>query len=301
MGLKEEVQSLKKEKNAVILAHNYQLPEVQDVADVVGDSLELARKAAAVDCGLIVLCGVDFMAETAKIINPRKKVLIPEREAMCPMAKKLTVGEIERAKKEHPKAAVLLYINTLAECKAHADYICTSANAVKVAGKIPSDEVIFGPDENLCDYVAEKVGGKKFYPIPKGGNCSVHALIGAEEILMIKELHPKAEIIAHPECIREVRELANAVESTSGMIRAVKESGAGEFIIATEKEMAYRLKKEFPDREFYAVKALCPNMKKTNLRKVRDSLLYGKYEVDVPASIADKARRGIERMLEMSK
>lgn len=296
MGLKEEVLELKEKKGAVILAHNYQLPEIMDVADFVGDSVELARAAMNVERDIIVFCGVDFMAETAKIMNPEKKVLMPELSAKCPMAAMLTVEEIRRKKEEHPDASVLLYVNTTAECKAEADYLCTSANAVKVARRIPNEEIIFGPDENLTDYVAGIVK-KKFYQMPAHGNCPVHKMMGLAEILALKQEHEGAKVLAHPECTKEVREKADFIASTSGMVRIARENPANEFVIATENGLVYRLRKENPGKKFYPLSAVCPDMKKNTLQKVKKALLTEREEVFVDEKIAGKVRGKIEAML----
>jgi len=294
--IQEEVLRLKEKENAVILAHNYQVPEIQDVADFIGDSLELSRKAADVKADKIVFCGVDFMAEIAKILNPGKRVLIPDANALCPMAAMLEPGDILKARKEHPNASVLLYVNTSAVCKAEADYACTSANAVQVAKAIPEKEVLFGPDANLCEYVQENVPEKKFYPIPARGFCPPHARIKVPEVLGLKQAHPDAKVIAHPECARGVRQIAHHIESTSGMLRMARDSPVKEFIIATEKGMIYRLQKELPQKTFFEVNTICPRMKLHTIGKVRDALKFGQYEVVVPEEIVERALKSIQRM-----
>jgi len=299
--IKKEVLKLKRKKNAVILAHNYQAPDIQDVADFVGDSLELSRKAVGVEAETIVFCGVDFMAETAKMINPKKRVLIPDANSRCPMAAMLKPEDILNARKDHPGAPVLLYVNTSAACKAEGDYACTSANAVQVARAIPEKEILFGPDANLCSYVQGMVPEKKFHPIPARGFCPTHLRIYPAEIAGLKKMRPEAKIIAHPECIREVREMADYVVSTAGMLKAAREDEAGEFIIATEKGMVYRMEKEIPQKKFYEVNAVCPNMKMHTVAKVRDALKKGQYEVEVPDEIAEKAMISIRRMMELVK
>ncbi|MFA4661491.1 quinolinate synthase NadA [Pyrococcus kukulkanii] len=297
--LVEEVERLKKERNAVILAHNYQLPEVQDVADFVGDSLELARKATKVDADVIVFAGVDFMAETAKILNPDKTVLIPTRKATCAMANMLKVRHILEAKKKYPNAPVVLYVNSTAEAKAHADVTVTSANAVEIVRKLDSDVVIFGPDKNLAHYVA-KVTGKKIIPVPPNGHCYVHQKFTVEDVERAKKLHPNAKLMVHPECTPEVQERADIIVSTGGMIRRACEHD--EWVVFTEREMVYRLKKLYPEKKFYPARidAVCIGMKAITLRHVYESLRDMKFEVTVPEDIAEKARRAIERMLEMS-
>ncbi|MFA4641226.1 quinolinate synthase NadA [Pyrococcus kukulkanii] len=297
--LMEEVERLKKERNAVILAHNYQLPEVQDVADFVGDSLELARKATKVDADVIVFAGVDFMAETAKILNPDKTVLIPTRKATCAMANMLKVRHILEAKKKYPNAPVVLYVNSTAEAKAYADVTVTSANAVEIVRKLDSDVVIFGPDKNLAHYVA-KVTGKKIIPVPPNGHCYVHQKFTVEDVERAKKLHPNAKLMVHPECIPEVQERADIIVSTGGMIRRACEHD--EWVVFTEREMVYRLKKLYPEKKFYPARidAVCIGMKAITLRHVYESLRDMKFEVTVPEDIAEKARRAIETMLEMS-
>ena len=297
--LAEEVRRLKKEKGAVILAHNYQVPEVQDVADICGDSLELSRAAQKTSAGIIVFCGVDFMAQTAKILNPEKKVLFPVLGACCPMAALLSPDDIRKAKKAHPKAAVMLYVNTSAECKAEADYACTSANAVRIAKAIPQKEIIFGPDENLCDYVRERVPEKKIIPVPARANCPTHQRITLAEVLELKRKHPGAKVIAHPECTKQVRDASDYLASTSGMLAVIRGHEAKEWIVATEKGMLHRLEKEIPEKKFYITDVTCPNMKKTTLENVRDCLKNGSNEIKLPKETIERARKGIERMLEI--
>ncbi|AAL82101.1 quinolinate synthase [Pyrococcus furiosus DSM 3638] len=297
--LKKEIERLKKERNAIILAHNYQLPEVQDVADFVGDSLELARKATKVDADVIVFAGVDFMAETAKILNPDKIVLIPNKRATCAMANMLKVKHILEAKKKYPNAPVVLYVNSTAETKAYADVTVTSANAVDIIRKLDSDVIIFGPDKNLAHYVA-KVTGKTIIPIPPEGHCYVHKKFTIEDVERAKKLHPNAKLMVHPECNPEVQEHADIIVSTGGMIRRACEWD--EWVVFTEREMVYRLSKLYPNKKFYPAKedAVCVGMKAITLQHVYESLRDMKYEVTVPEEIAEKARKAIERMLEMS-
>ncbi len=296
----EEILRLKNEKNTVVLAHNYQLPEIQEIADFVGDSLGLARKAQQADVKTILVCGVDFMAETASILNPEKKVLLPSLDAACPMAAQLSPQDILNAKEEHPNARVVLYVNTSAKCKALADACCTSANAPTVIESMDSEKVIFGPDNNLGWFV-KKRSGKELVNIPAMGYCYAHRKIMEEEVLAQKEKHPEALVIAHPECNPDVQGLADRIKSTSGMLRTAKEEDADEFIIATEKEMLYRLGKENPEKKFYAASenAVCGAMKKINLENVLESLREEKHEVKVPKEIAVPARKAIGRMLEI--
>ncbi|HIH72825.1 MAG: quinolinate synthase [Thermococcaceae archaeon] len=299
MNLVEEIIKIKEEKNAIILAHNYQLPEVQDIADFLGDSLELARKAVNVDADVIVFAGVDFMAETAKILNPTKKVLLPTKRATCAMANMLKVEHILEAKKRYPDAPVVLYVNTTAETKAYADVTVTSANATKIVEKLDADTVIFGPDNNLAYYVAKRTG-KRIIPIPEGGHCYVHRKFTLEDVERAREEHPEAKLMVHPECSPEVQARADLIVSTGGMVRNACQHD--EWVVFTEKEMCYRLQKLYPDKKFYPASedAFCIGMKSITLKHIYESLRDEKYEIEVPKEIAEKARRAIERMLEMS-
>ena len=274
MDLAQKIQELKKEKKAVILAHNYQRPEVQDIADYTGDSIELSRKAMMEkDAELIVFCAVDFMAESAAVLNPQKKVLLPSTGARCPMAQMLTVDEIKHAKKQYPKAPVVLYVNTLASCKAEADICCTSANAVEVVNSLTADTDLFGPDSTLADYVAEKTR-KNIIPIPQNGFCPTHLLFQPEDVQALKIEHPNATVIVHPECSHEMRKVADFIGSTSKMCKYAKESTAKEFIVGTENGIIHRLQKENPGKKFYVSYngAVCPNMKLTTLYSVYASV-----------------------------
>lgn len=297
--LVREIERLKEERNAIIMAHNYQLPEIQDIADFLGDSLELARKAVNVDADVIVFAGVDFMAETAKILNPEKRVLLPTRRATCAMANMLKVEYILKAKEQYPDAPVVLYVNTTAETKAYADVTVTSANAAKIVGKLDSDVIIFGPDKNLAHYVA-KVTGKKVIPVPEYGHCYVHRQFTLEDVERARKLYPNAKLMVHPECEPEVQERADIIVSTGGMIRRAPEHD--EWVVFTERDMVYRLQKLYPDIKFHPAKedAICIGMKAITLNHIYESLRDMKYEVEVPEDIAEKARRAIERMLEMS-
>jgi len=292
----EEILALKKERHAVILAHNYQIPEVQDVADLVGDSLELSRAAARSDAEVIVFCGVDFMAETAAILSPQKKVVLPEKGAWCPMAHMITPDQLRELKALFPEAAVVCYVNSTAEVKAESDICATSANGVQVVGSLEQKQVIFVPDRNLAAYVARHTEKQI---IPWNGYCYVHDHFAPEEVRASRALHPQAEVLVHPECRPEVIDLADYVYSTAGMGRHARFSKAREFIIGTEVGMLYRLKKENPDKEFYPLseKAVCQNMKKTNLVKVLRALQTLEPGVTVPEEIASRARKAIERML----
>lgn len=295
-ALAARIARLKEERNAVILAHNYQRPEVQDVADITGDSLGLSREAARTAADVIVFCGVHFMAETAFMLSPAKTVLLPEMEAGCPMADMVDSTEVARLKAEHPRAVVVSYVNTTAAVKAESDYCCTSANAPEVVAAVDSDEVLFLPDRNLGAWVAGQVDKRV---ILMDGYCPTHDRITAEHVLLSKELHPRAEVIAHPECRSEVLELADHVRSTSGMLDAARDSGAGEFIVATESGMIHPLSKAAPDKKFYPPEPepVCPNMKLITLSKVLWSLETMAPVVRVPEDIRLRGLEAVERML----
>jgi quinolinate synthase len=297
--LDKEINKIKNMLGAIIVAHNYQLPEVQKVADFVGDSLELARKVVDIDAGYIVLAGVDFMAETAAILNPSKTVLIPSKIATCEMAQYLDVETMRKYNKLHPKAKTVLYVNSTAECKALADIVCTSANAIKVVESINAEEILFGPDANLANYVARNTN-KKVIPLPTKGHCYVHTNFDSKRILKLKKMYGGI-IMAHPECVEEVQKIADVVTSTGGMVKYVAKSEAKKFIVATECDMSYRLKTLYPDREFIPAndKAICLGMKQITAQSILESLKYKRYEVHVKEKVAEKARRAIERMLEL--
>jgi quinolinate synthase len=298
MDLSDRILKLKKEKKAVILAHNYQRPEIQDMADYIGDSIELSRKAAEEkDAEMIVFSAVDFMAESAAILNPDKKVLLPCLGARCPMAQMLTVDEIKRAKKQYPKAPVALYVNTLAVCKAQCDVCCTSANAVEVIKSLDAETILFGPDKNLAEYVSEKTG-KTLIPIPENGFCPTHLLFQPEDVTVLKMQHPDATVMVHPECSSEMRKVSDYVGSTSKMCRYAKESGAKNFIVGTEEGILHRLRRENPGKNFYLAYegAICPNMKLTTLERLYAALKEEKNVVKVPEAVAKKARGSLERM-----
>ncbi|AJC71950.1 quinolinate synthetase [Thermococcus guaymasensis DSM 11113] len=294
-----EIERLKEERNAIIMAHNYQLPEVQDIADFLGDSLELARKAINVDADVIVFAGVDFMAETAKILNPEKTVLLPARRATCAMANMLKVEHILEAKRQYPNAPVVLYVNTTAEAKAYADVTVTSANAARIVEKLDSDVIIFGPDKNLASYVA-RMTGKKVIPVPSDGHCYVHRKFTVEDVERARRLYPNAKLMVHPECEPEVQERADIIASTGGMIKRAPEWD--EWVVFTEREMVYRLSRLYPNIKFHPARedAVCLGMKAITLQDVYESLRDIKYRVEVPEEIAEKARKAIEKMLEMS-
>ncbi len=295
----EKINTLKKKREALLLVHNYQLPEVQDIADYVGDSLELARISHDIECKVIIFCGVHFMAETAKILNPNKTVLLPDLHAGCPMADMITDEQLRNERKSYPGAAVVTYINSTAKVKALSDICCTSANGVKVANAVKNDEIIFTPDKYLGAYVAGNVRQKKFHLW--SGYCPTHMVFAKEGLIKLKEQHPGAEIVAHPECRLDVQEIADVICSTSQMITHAKRSRAKRFIICTEVGMLYRLKKENPDKEFImgSPHAVCPNMKLTNLEKVLWALEDLKFEIDVEESIRSQALKAIERMVQV--
>lgn len=294
----EKINALKKKRQALLLVHNYQLPEIQDIADYVGDSLELAKISRDVRCKVILFCGVHFMAETAKIFNPDKIVLMPDLHAGCPMADMITDDQLRNERKLHPQAAVVTYINSTAKVKALSDVCCTSANGVKVANAVKSQEIIFTPDKYLGSYVARNVRRKKFYLW--SGYCPTHMVFSEQGLMKLKEKYPDAEIIAHPECRLDVQQIADAICSTSQMITHAKKSRAKRFIICTEVGMLYRLKKENPEKEFIpgSPHAICPNMKLTNLERVLWALEDLKFEIDVEKSIRSQALKAIERMVQ---
>jgi len=298
--LMKKIQKLKEQKRAVILAHNYQRPEVQDIADFVGDSLELSLCAAQTDAKIIVFCGVKFMAETAAILNPDKKVLIPDRNALCPMAAMLPVELVRFYRKKHPEAKIVLYINSLAESKAYCDAVCTSANSVEIINHMDSETVLFGPDSNLARY-AMNFTEKQVIPIPSFGFCPVHKLFNKEEILKIKKAHPDAEVMAHPECSPEVCEAADFVGSTSKMYRKSLTSDAEKFIVATEIGLLHRLKKARKGAVFIPAyeEAVCVNMKLHTLEKVYLSLMRERYRVKLSPKVMGKARKAVEFMLKI--
>lgn len=300
--LQKEIIKLKKEKNAIILAHNYQTADIQEIADFIGDSLELCVKASQIkESDLVVFCGVDFMAETAAILNPDKKIVIPDREAECPMAHMLPAEYLRQAKEKYPQAAVVLYVNTLAEAKAEADILCTSSNAVAVVESLKENLILFGPDINLAWYVSQQVD-KEIIPIPEGGHCYVHKMFHEGDLYILREKYPDAEILVHPECDPEVQEAADEVLSTGGMIRHVAHSPKETFIIGTEVDMITRLRRENPDKNIIPLlsEAICENMKLHTLEKVKNSLINEEFVVEVDAEIARKARKAVEKMLEVS-
>lgn len=294
--LEKEILRLKSERNAIILAHNYQPADVQDIADLTGDSLELSRAAATIDCDVLVFCGVDFMAQTAAILSPEKIVVHPDRSACCPMAQMISPQDVRSLREGHPDAAVVCYVNSSAEVKAESDICCTSANGVQVVNALEADEILFIPDRNLAAYVARHTDKRI---IPWNGYCYVHDRYTAEDVMEARKNHPDAELLVHPECRPEVIDLADGVYSTSGMLKHARASGASEFIIGTEVGILHRLCAENPEKRFYPLSkgAVCEDMKKTSLKKVLRALETLSPRVEVPQAISVRARRAIERML----
>ncbi len=296
----DKINSLKTKQNAVILAHNYQPAEIQDIADFTGDSLGLSIEAAKTSADVIVFCGVLFMAETASILSPQKTVLLPDLAAGCPMADMITAEQLEKMKAEHPGALVVCYVNSSAEVKAASDICCTSSNAVKILAGLPADKpVIFVPDRHLGAFAAQRTGREVIlWP----GFCPTHQRITVEDIEDCRRQHPRATVLAHPECGPEVRAAADELFSTGQMIAYVDKSPRMEFIIATEEGILHSLAKQCPDKRFYPVssKAVCPNMKKITLEKVLWSLQDRKVEIRVPEAVRIKAKIALDRMLAVS-
>ncbi|MBU2600568.1 MAG: quinolinate synthase NadA [Actinobacteria bacterium] len=300
-AMQDELRALARAKDAVVLAHNYQRAEVQDAADFVGDSLGLSRQAAASEASVILFCGVDFMAETAAILAPEKTVIFPEPRAHCPMAAMVDAEGLAALKAEHPGAVVVSYVNTSAAVKALSDVCCTSANAAEVILAMPADRpVIFTPDCNLGAWVSQKTGREL---ILWQGYCPTHDLIQPEDILEARDAHPEAKVVVHPECRPDVTVLADAVESTSGMIRFCREDDALEFIIGTEEGMIHRLSTDVPSKRFHLVSqaVVCPTMKMTTLRKAIEALRNGGPVVSVPEETRAKALAAVQRMVEIGR
>ncbi|MGD8785816.1 MAG: quinolinate synthase NadA [Phycisphaerales bacterium] len=295
----EKINALKQERNAVILAHNYQPGQIQDLADFTGDSLGLSIQASNTEADVIVFCGVQFMAETAAILSPQKTVLLPDKSAGCPMADMITAEQLNELKQKHPDALVVCYVNSSADVKAESDYCCTSANAVEVVSSLPKDkQIIFVPDQHLGRFVAERTGKDLiFWP----GYCTTHIYITTDDIKAVKEKYPDAIVMAHPECTEPVKELADELLSTGQMLKFVAKSSAKQFIIATEEGIIHTLKKQNPDAEFISPteRAICPNMKKITLDKILASMEDMQYEVIVPEEIRIKAKKSLDRMVQI--
>jgi quinolinate synthase len=299
LSLTAKIRTLAEQQDAVILAHNYQVKEVQDIADYLGDSLELSQRATKIDAAVIVFCGVHFMAETASILSPEKTVLTPEVTAGCPMANMITPNQLRTLKAEHPGVPVITYVNSTAEVKAESYFCCTSSNAVKVVESVKEPEVIFIPDKYLAAYVGRE---SKKTIIPWAGYCPTHVKILPQDIQRQKMLHPKAEVMVHPECIPPVIELADKVLSTGGMCQYAQESKMSELIVGTEIGLLHRLRKENPKKIFYPAsdQAICPNMKKVTLEKVLWALQEMKWIVKIPDDIRERAKRALDRMIDIS-
>ena len=297
MSMKEKILELKKKRNAVLLAHNYQIPEIQDIADFLGDSLELAKISKKLKERTIAFCGVRFMAETAKILSPDKTVLLPVKEAGCPMADMFSTEDVIELKRKYPDAWVVSYVNTSAEVKALSDVCCTSANAVKVVENVPVKRIIFAPDKNLGWWVQKNVPEKEIIIWP--GYCLVHDCFSIEDLNKIRGIHPDAEVLSHPECPKEVLEGSDFVLSTSGMLKHAKTSMSQKFIIGTEEGLIFRLKKENPQKMFYSLGAakVCLNMKMTTLQDLYKALEEERYKIELDVDVISKAQRALERMV----
>ena len=300
MDAAERIQQLKQQRKAVILAHNYQPAEIQEIADFVGDSLGLSVQAAKTEADVIIFCGVDFMAESAKVLSPNKIVILPEPQAKCPMAAMCDAETLHMVREKYPEAVVVAYVNTSAAVKAETDVCCTSSNAVKVVGALSNKQILFVPDCNLGKYVQRFHPEKDIMVWP--GYCPTHDSIGPEDIKAVKDQHPKALVLVHPECRPDVIDMADKVSSTEGILKFAHASDAKEFIIVTEAEMVYRLSKENPDKKFYSIPiAVCPTMKMISLDMVIRSLETLEPKIELPAEIIEKARRPLERMMEIGR
>ncbi|MEK6876918.1 MAG: quinolinate synthase NadA [Nanoarchaeota archaeon] len=293
----ELILELKKQRNAVILAHNYQNPEMYKIADYIGDSLGLSQEAAKTDADVILFCGVKFMAETAKILNPNKTVLLPTLDAGCSLADMATPEKLAEIKKIHPNAAVVSYVNTSADIKAMSDVCCTSMNAVKIVNSLPNEEIIFLPDRNLGRYVASKTNKRI---ILWDGYCFVHDKLNAQILADLKRKNPEAKIIAHPECREEILQMADHVCGTGGMAKFANSNGTKDFIVVTECGMTEMLRQDVPNKNFYSFCNICPYMKSTTLPLVVQSLVYNQHEITLPKGIIIKARKALDRMLEFN-
>ena len=297
MNLINEIQMLKRKKKALLLVHNYQRPEIQDTADYLGDSIELCKNAMdEKKAEILVLSAVDFMAESAAILNPDKRVLIPSLGARCPMAQMLTAEQVGLWKKKHPGAPVILYVNTLAEAKAACDICCTSANAVRIVNSFDEDTVLFGPDANLAWHVQQETG-KKVIPIPSRGCCPTHILFTKGDVQLSREMHPEAVVMVHPECTPEVQLSADFVGSTSQMLEYAAASENRQFIVATEEGFLHPLQERNPRKQFYATGSVCSSMRLTTLGSIRQALDRMTNVVEVPEEVRGRAAAALERML----
>ena len=301
MAIQEEILKLKEEKNAVILAHYYVRPEVQAIADYVGDSFYLSKVAVDLKEQTIIFCGVSFMGESAKILNPEKHVLMPDMEADCPMAHMAAAEKIQKVREEYDDLAVVCYINSTAELKRHSDVCVTSTNAVQIVKALPNKNIFFIPDRNLAHYIAEQVPEKHF--IYNEGFCIVHEYMEVEEIKEAKAVHPEAEVLSHPECPPAVLAMSDYIGSTTGIIKQAGITDVKEMIICTESGVLYELEKRYPDKKFYFTETLpvCRNMKKVTLEKVLHVLQTGENEIFVDEVVRQESRKPLERMLELSK
>ncbi|NLI57590.1 MAG: quinolinate synthase NadA [Clostridium sp.] len=297
--IRKKIAELKEQRDAIIVAHNYQIDEIQEISDVIGDSLTLSRYCAENTKKVIVFCGVHFMAESAKILSPEKTVLLPEIDAGCPMADMVTAEELREEKKKHPGAVVVCYINSSAEVKAESDICCTSSNAVEVVKSIKEKDILFVPDQNLANYVAKMVPEKNI--IPWRGYCITHHRLKLEDVEKVRELHKDAELLIHPECPKEVVDEADFVGSTKQIIEYASKSKSKKFVIGTEMGIMYKLKKDNPDKTFYllAQGLICPNMKKNTLLSVYNALNEMKYEINLDENIRIKAKETLDRMLKI--
>jgi quinolinate synthase len=293
----EKIIRLKEERNAVIIAHNYQAGDIQDLADFTGDSLELSRKAARTQADVIVFCGVKFMAETAAILSPGKTVLLPDEHAGCPLADMITAKQLKELKSEHPEALVVCYVNSSAAVKAESDYCCTSANAVEIVESLPADkEIIFVPDQHLGRFVVEKTGREMIlWP----GYCVTHAAITEDDVKKARTAHPDAIVMAHPECNEPAKAISDQILSTGQMLKFANQSENKRFIVATETGIIHTLKRQNPGKEFFAAsdRAVCPNMKRITLEKVLWSLEDMRYKITVPDEIRTRAKKALDRMV----
>lgn len=293
----ELVLELKRQRNAVILVHNYQRPEMYRIADYIGDSLGLSQQAAKTSADVILFCGVKFMAETAKILSPNKTVLLPTLDAGCSLADMATPEKLTEVKKLHPKAAVVSYVNTSADIKAMSDVCCTSMNAVRIVNSLPNEEIIFLPDRNLGRYVASKTNKKI---ILWDGYCFVHDKLNAKILADLKKRNPNAKIIAHPECKEDILEMADHICGTGGMAKFANSNGAKDFIVVTECGMTEMLRQDVPNKNFYSFCNICPYMKSTTMPLVARSLMHNQHEITLPQDTIIKARKALDRMLEFS-